>query len=310
MAARGREVGGILVTALSAAVKYPAGALVPVVWVWSWKRGEARQRLVLGALAAVAAALTAAVFLLFAGQIEVGRDAAIGRAPVRSAVALFEHALQPVLGSGALSAARVLCWCAFLAVLVWGLRRLNGSQRSLFQVAFWVMAAITLLTVRQIYPSYLIWFICLGAILVGSVAWEMSILASISGLLSNLVFTDWATWGRAGRRAVHGRFRRRAGSYSRRRPSRIRATTPCSTASAAHPDSASDGARVRAAMADDDNAVYAQERGAARLRVIDALPHARESGPQREREQARQRAGAEAPHQSGRRRRSSRPPRI
>jgi hypothetical protein len=194
LAARGREVGGVLVTALSAAVKYPAGALVPVVWLWSWKRGGSRQRWVLGAMAAVAAAMAAAVLLLFSGQIEVGRDAAIGRAPVRSSLALLDHALQPLLGSGALSVARVACWSAFLAVLAVGLWRLNGSAHSLFQVAFWVMAAITLLTVRQFYPSYLIWFICLGAILVGSVAWEMSILASVSGLLSNLVFTDWATW--------------------------------------------------------------------------------------------------------------------
>jgi len=197
LAARGRELGGLLASALSAAVKYPSGALVPVVWIWSWKRGDGRKRFALGALAVGAAVLAAAALLLFVGQVEIGREAAIGRPPVRSAVALLDHAFKPLLGGDALSIARLVCWGAFLVVLVLSLRRLDGSPRSLFHASFWVMATITLLTVRQIYPSYLIWFVCLGAILVGTMAWEMSLLASISGLLSNVVFTDWSTWSAA-----------------------------------------------------------------------------------------------------------------
>jgi hypothetical protein len=197
VAARGRGLAGVLVAALSAALKYPAGALVPVVWLWSLKRSGPRERIALVAFAVGAALCLASLLVLFAGQIEIGRETAIGRPPVRSAVALLDHPLQSLLGSGALSIARIACWGVFVAVLLFIARRLDGSARSLFHAAFWVMAAITLVTVRQIYPSYLIWFICLGAILVGSVAWEMSVLASISGLLSNVVLTDWSTWSAA-----------------------------------------------------------------------------------------------------------------
>ena len=195
VATQARAIGGVVVAALSAAVKYPAAALVPVLWVWSWKRGERSQRMALAALAIAGAILAAAILVVFANQVEIGKEAAIGRPPVRSLVALLHHGLQPLLGPASLSAARVICWAAFLAVLLLALRRLGTTPESLYRAAFWVMAALTLLTVRQIYPSYLIWFVCLGAILVGTTAWELSLVASLSGLLSNLVFTEWATWG-------------------------------------------------------------------------------------------------------------------
>lgn len=197
IAAKGLMFTGLVTSILSAAMKYPAAPIAPILWAWSWKRGDRPQRIALAALAIAAAIAGAAIVLLFAGQVEIGREAAIGRPPVRSLVALLDYGLQPLLGGGALSAARAMCWTAFLAVFILSLRRLDTSAASLFRAAFWAMASITLLTGRQIYPSYLIWFIALGAILVGSPAWEIALLASLSGLLSNLVFTDWNTWSSA-----------------------------------------------------------------------------------------------------------------
>jgi len=197
LAARGAVIAGLVGSALSALVKYPAAPLAAVIWLWSWKRADRRGRTHLMGLAVAAAALAAAVLLLFASQLEIGKEAAIGRPPVRALVALLAPALHPFGENVALSVARLLCWGAFLAASTLALRQVDRSPRSLFMVAFWVMAALTLVTVRQIYPSYLIWFVALGAILVGTTAWRITLLASISGLLSNLVFTDWSTWNSA-----------------------------------------------------------------------------------------------------------------
>ena len=45
--------------------------------------------------------------------------------------------------------------------------------------------------------SLFIWFVGLGGILVGTTAWEVALLASIAGLLSNIVFPDWGRWSGA-----------------------------------------------------------------------------------------------------------------
>jgi hypothetical protein len=194
LAIRARTLSGLIMAALAAAVKYPATPVGLIVWIWSWPRGTRSERLVLVAFALAAAAIGAAILLLFAQQVEMGKDAAIGRLPVRSLTALLDYVLRPALGGQALSAARVLGWLGFGAVFLLSLRKLGRTPRSLVQAAFWVMAALTLLTVRQIYPSYLVWFVGLGAILVGTTPWKVALLASISGLLSNIVFTDWETW--------------------------------------------------------------------------------------------------------------------
>jgi hypothetical protein len=197
LAARRTEIGGLFLTGISAAVKYPSAPLAPVVWLWSWKRASLPRRWGLAALALGIAVFGVAIVLAFGAEVELGREAAIGRPPVRSAVALLSAGLQPALGEAALSVSRLICWLAFLASLLASAKRLDGSPRSFFNASFWVMAAITLLTVRQVYPSYLIWFVCLGAVLVGTTAWHVTLLTSVSGLLSNLVFTEWSTWSTA-----------------------------------------------------------------------------------------------------------------
>jgi len=197
LAVRGKIFGGVFAAALSAAVKYPAAPVALVVWAWSWLRGSRSERIVLLAFALGAGAIGTAILLLFAQQVEMGKEAAIGRPPVRSLTVLLDYALRPALDGQALSVARVLGWLAFGAVLLLSLRHLGPGPRSLVQATFWIMAAITLLTVRQIYPSYLIWFVGLGGILVGTTAWEVALLASIAGLLSNIVFPDWGRWSGA-----------------------------------------------------------------------------------------------------------------
>ena len=197
VATKGGRLAGVAMAGLSTAVKYSSAPLAPVVWIWSWKSGSRRRRFALATVAVGAVALGFGLALSFAGLIDAGRDAAVTRQPVRSLVALLDYGLQPVLGGGSLSAARVVCWAAFLIAFAVSVKRLDGSAQSLFHTSFWVMAALTLLTVRQIYPSYLIWFVCLGAILTGTTAWEVALLASLSGLLSNAVFTEWATWSAA-----------------------------------------------------------------------------------------------------------------
>ncbi len=190
-----RNLAALLVLGLAATVKYPAFFLGPVLWWWCWIRGASAQRARLVALGLGGAALLVALALIFAPDLQAGREAAVGRPPVRAPISALAHGLAPAFGDHAVPVARFACWGAFLLCTLGALRRMDISRQSLVTACFWAMTALTLLTVRQIYPSYLIWFVCLGAALVGSLAWEVALTASISGLLSYVIFTDWPRWG-------------------------------------------------------------------------------------------------------------------
>jgi hypothetical protein len=197
LSAHGAGPVALIPMAFSAAVKYPAMVLVPVAWWWLWIRAQRVERKWLIVLALAGALVGAATLFFLADALQAGRDAAVGRPPVWAPISVLAHIFEPVLGDRAIFGARLVCWGAFLACALVALRGMGTSARSLVVASFWVIAALTLLTVRQVYPSYLIWFVCLGAVLVGSLAWKVALVASISGLLTYAVFTDWQRWGAA-----------------------------------------------------------------------------------------------------------------
>jgi len=124
-----RNLAALLVLGLAAAVKYPAFFLGPVLWWWCWIRGASAERAWLVALGLGGAALLVALVLLFAPDLQAGREAAVGRPPVRAPISALAHGLAPALGDQAVPVARIVCWGGFLLCTLGALRRARGGQR-------------------------------------------------------------------------------------------------------------------------------------------------------------------------------------
>ncbi|HTE86196.1 MAG TPA: YfhO family protein, partial [Dehalococcoidia bacterium] len=179
LACRFAATGSFVALGASVAAKYATAVLAPVIWLWLWLSDDKWERRKLILLALVGAFAAIALYLAFGRGVAGAGAIATGYRPVRSPRALIAYALEPLLGSAAVSVAGYLCLALFAILALGALARLNRTTRSLFVVSFWVLLALTVLTTRQVYPWYLVWFIPLGAVLAGSLAADIAVLASL-----------------------------------------------------------------------------------------------------------------------------------
>jgi hypothetical protein len=188
LACRSATTRSFLTLALSVGMKFVTSSVAPVMWLWLWLNSGRRQRTRLIALGLSGVAVATALYAMFGRVVLTSPEAQADRPAVRSPVSVVGYGLEPWLGSEAFSLGRYLLLALFAVLSLAAVARINRTPRSLYRVSFWVLTTAALLTVRQVYPWYLVWFIPLGAVLLGSLEADVGVLASIAGLLSYAFF--------------------------------------------------------------------------------------------------------------------------
>lgn len=173
---------------LSIGVKYFSVLLLPIVGRWLWMNEDRSGRLRLAALGLALAGVLVGYYLRFGGFLLTSPEFVPTRPPLRSPAAMLAFGLEPFLGSDSAAVARYVLWAVFAMLASIAALRLRPTPRSLYVMSFWVLLGAALLTVRQVYPWYLMWFIPLGALLPRSLEWHVAVLASVTGFLSYAFF--------------------------------------------------------------------------------------------------------------------------
>jgi hypothetical protein len=184
---------GLLMSGVSLMVKYAGVMVAPLILVWSWRHAPERERLSIVALVVCGALAAAATYLAFLDAFHEIRYFLTTDNIWKSPIAVITNALEPSLGhAAAADIARVTCWAGVAVCGIIAVRLLDVSARSLYCASFILLGALGTLSRPEFFPWYLLWFIPIGAVLIGSWEWQLSFLASTAGLLTYATF-PWST---------------------------------------------------------------------------------------------------------------------
>ncbi|MPZ50170.1 MAG: DUF2029 domain-containing protein [Dehalococcoidia bacterium] len=179
----------LIALGLAAMMKYSVAAIAPLILLWSWHRAAERDRLAVVSLIFAGAVASVAVYLVFPDAIHELRHFLTTNRTWKSPIAVITDTLSPALGAQAANdVAHYICWGLVFAALAVAWRCLNGSPRSLYQASFITLAALSSLFRPEFFTWYFLWFIPIGAVLMGGWEWRLSYLASCAGLLTYAVF--------------------------------------------------------------------------------------------------------------------------
>jgi hypothetical protein len=182
----------LIALCLAGAIKYSGLILGPLIFLWSWRRVTEQQRLSVAALIFCGIMVTIAIYLVLPDTVHEIRDFLTTDRIWKSPIAVITNTLEPSLGAQtANDVARFGCWGLVLASFVVAVLRLNTSVRSLYQASFIALAALGTLSRPEFFTWYFIWFIPIGAVLIGSWEWRLSYLASCAGLIT-YAFFPWS----------------------------------------------------------------------------------------------------------------------
>lgn len=194
-ASRHRPLSSFFAWAAAAGVKYVAGILAPALWLWLLATTTRSRRWQLIALALAGAGLVIGVRLWAGPDYQPFNDPRQFKVPpARSLAAVLTWQSTISLEGDAARLVVTALWTFAIALAAAALLRLNSSPRSLFRTSFWLLASLALLPIREVYPWYLLWFIPFGAVLLGSHAANLAVLASLSGLLTYAVVPFQRVW--------------------------------------------------------------------------------------------------------------------